>query len=157
MTVTSSLNFLKEFSQATFHNTLVVFTSINYWLRILPFNPFHKILFSIRNNLPKKALEGAAHGDDVFYLFSSMLAYDTEKGTKEDFYIHRFVKLWTNFAKYADPIPTTSDFFNNIKWNQVSDENIDNIFEIGTELRETKNLDRERILFLEKLYEEYAS
>ncbi|XP_061727926.1 esterase FE4-like [Cydia pomonella] len=54
-------------------------------------------------------LEGACHGDDVFYMFSSDYtkdAYESQENLKE--YVTKVTKLWTDFAKTSNPTPDNS-------------------------------------------------
>ncbi|XP_047030744.1 cholinesterase 2-like [Helicoverpa zea] len=47
---------------------------------------------------------GATHGDELFYLFSS-LALPPNLELK---FINKFTEMWTNFAKYSNPTPPSS-------------------------------------------------
>ncbi|XP_063632506.1 carboxylesterase 4A-like [Cydia splendana] len=54
-------------------------------------------------------LEGACHGDDVFYMFSSSYtkdAYESSETLKN--YVANVTKLWTDFAKNSNPTPEDS-------------------------------------------------
>nr|AJP62548.1 carboxylesterase [Oxya chinensis] len=51
-------------------------------------------------------LEGACHGDDVFYLFrSSLFDVAAEPTSTESKTIANLTRLWTNFAKTGNPTP----------------------------------------------------
>ncbi|XP_057666855.1 esterase B1-like isoform X2 [Diorhabda carinulata] len=65
-------------------------------------------------NLFKRILKidnfkGAAHVDDCGYLFTNDVLPRPKKDTLEDISVRRFVKLWTNFAKYGNPTPEGND------------------------------------------------
>ncbi|XP_056644892.1 esterase B1-like isoform X1 [Diorhabda sublineata] len=65
-------------------------------------------------NLFKRILKidnfkGAAHVDDCGYLFTNYVLPRPKKDTLEDISVRRFVKLWTNFAKYGNPTPEGND------------------------------------------------
>ncbi|XP_063531902.1 esterase FE4-like [Cydia strobilella] len=51
-------------------------------------------------------LQGACHGDDVFYMFSNNYtkdAYESQENLKD--YVSKMTKLWTDFAKTSNPTP----------------------------------------------------
>ncbi|XP_063531893.1 carboxylic ester hydrolase-like isoform X3 [Cydia strobilella] len=51
-------------------------------------------------------LQGACHGDDVFYIFSNNYtkdAYESQENLKD--YVSNVTKLWTDFAKTSNPTP----------------------------------------------------
>uniref|UniRef100_A0AAG5DGR7 Carboxylic ester hydrolase n=1 Tax=Anopheles atroparvus TaxID=41427 RepID=A0AAG5DGR7_ANOAO len=53
-----------------------------------------------------KTMKGAAHIDEVYYLFSSPLLRTEVPVTDRSYELRNtMVQLWTNFAKYSDPTP----------------------------------------------------
>ncbi|XP_058456716.1 uncharacterized protein LOC131434086 [Malaya genurostris] len=54
------------------------------------------------------SLDGASHGDDIFYMFDSPLLPKLSTESSELKVRNNFVKLWTNFAKYGNPTPVVS-------------------------------------------------
>ncbi|XP_063531901.1 esterase FE4-like [Cydia strobilella] len=51
-------------------------------------------------------LQGACHGDDLFYMFSNNStkdAYESQENLKN--YVSKMTKLWTDFAKTSNPTP----------------------------------------------------
>ncbi|XP_058123394.1 esterase B1-like [Anopheles ziemanni] len=53
-----------------------------------------------------KTMKGAAHIDEVYYLFSSPLLRTEVPETDRSYELRNtMVQLWTNFAKYSDPTP----------------------------------------------------
>ncbi|XP_058456715.1 uncharacterized protein LOC131434085 [Malaya genurostris] len=73
--------------------------------------------FNFLKKMILNSINGACHGDDIFYLFSpSMLPNlpeDSEKCRLRDTYVH----LLTNFAKYGNPTPDESGL--GFKWTAV--------------------------------------
>ncbi|KAJ8714216.1 hypothetical protein PYW08_007836 [Mythimna loreyi] len=62
---------------------------------------------------------GAIHGDELGYLFDSDM-FDGDTITPEDqLMIDRITTLWTNFAKYGDPTPGTSELLP-VKWEPIT-------------------------------------
>ncbi|XP_050676037.1 bile salt-activated lipase-like [Leptidea sinapis] len=61
--------------------------------------------------------EGACHGDDLFYMFNSLLL--PFRITEKDWNVmEQFTNMWTNFAKYGDPTPKNSHV--PIRWEPSS-------------------------------------
>ncbi|KAF7280919.1 hypothetical protein GWI33_005385 [Rhynchophorus ferrugineus] len=104
-------------------------------------------------NMPKKQIHGVGHADDLFHLFHTFFTPTIEKGSQEDLYIQRFVKMWTNFAKYGDPTPHDNDeILNSIKWTQFNPEE-KHFLDIGHDLKMTGDVDRERMQLWDEIYE----
>nr|QEE13694.1 carboxylesterase 14 [Mythimna separata] len=85
--------------------------------------PVYSYLFKYcgRRNIPKfflprklKAVPGATHADDIFYIFSQKIIFPTFE--KE--MIERVTTMWTNFAKYGDPTPEGSNL--PLKWERAN-------------------------------------
>ncbi|XP_050667199.1 bile salt-activated lipase-like [Leptidea sinapis] len=57
---------------------------------------------------------GAAHGDDLGYLFD-MVFFDSNPIGDDKLVLERMTTMWTNFAKYGDPTPTTSELLP-VRW-----------------------------------------
>ncbi|CAH2106886.1 unnamed protein product [Euphydryas editha] len=75
--------------------------------------------------------KGASHGDDLFYLFDGYLL--PFKINKEDSRIIEYMtSMWTNFAKYGNPTPESSDL--PIKWTPSTKDNL-NFLYIDSELK----------------------
>lgn len=61
----------------------------------------------------------ATHMDELFYLFTQLLAPYNPIFTKEDEETSRkFVQLWTNFAHHFDPTPSQKGGLNGIRWKR---------------------------------------
>lgn len=62
--------------------------------------------FSVTKRLfNQNHVEGACHGDDVFYIFSPPYLPNLPDDSEEYRVRQTFVKLWTNFAKWGVPTP----------------------------------------------------
>ncbi|CAG9862782.1 unnamed protein product [Phyllotreta striolata] len=95
--------------------------------------------------------EGVCHMDDLGYLFKTETLPFPEKNTPEYSYVKRFVKLWTNFAKYGNPTPNNSDF--NIIWEPVKDEKTINYLDIDKQLTKQTIPKQEIFQIWEELYD----
>lgn len=65
-----------------------------------------------------KLIKGAAHGDDISYLWHTSL-YNFPTNPLDPFVItrDRMTRMWTNFAKYSNPTPLgKSDLLLNVTW-----------------------------------------
>ncbi|KAK0088946.1 hypothetical protein PV325_010134 [Microctonus aethiopoides] len=65
-----------------------------------------------------KLIKGAAHGDDIAYLWHMSL-YNFPTNPVDPFVItrDRMTRMWTNFAKYSNPTPLgKSDLLLNVTW-----------------------------------------
>lgn len=107
---------------------------------------------SVITKLPKKQYQGVVHADDLLYLFPTFYTPKIKPGSDEDLYIQRFVKLWTNFAKFGEPTPEDDETLNNVKWEPFSLNKMD-FLDIGKELEIIGNVDAERLKFWDALYE----
>ncbi|XP_053683116.1 esterase B1-like [Sabethes cyaneus] len=64
-------------------------------------------------------IKAAAHMDEIFYLFSSLLVPEVAE-TNKAFQVRRtMVRLWTNFAKCSNPTPA-DDSEIRFRWNPVA-------------------------------------
>ncbi|KAG5864740.1 hypothetical protein JTB14_003391 [Gonioctena quinquepunctata] len=96
----------------------------------------YRVSLESKLNLFKKlfkieALPGVCHGDDMGYLFTNTLVPDCKIGEAENIYLRRFLKLWTNFAKFGNPTPNGTDL--KIQWRPVEKDNL-KFLDIGKEL-----------------------
>ncbi|XP_072939633.1 bile salt-activated lipase-like [Epargyreus clarus] len=64
---------------------------------------------------------GAAHADEIAYLFD--ISYDVNITPDDQVTIDRMTTLWTNFAKYGDPTPVTTDLLPE-KWLPVTKDSL---------------------------------
>lgn len=149
MSLNGPLNYFHRFALCKNFKMTIFFTFLSKVSPIMR----NYILNTIKNT-PKKDLEGVAHADDLFHLFSTFFTPSIQKGSQEDLYIQRFVKLWTNFARYGEPTPHDDETLNSVKWIPSSLDNIQ-FLDIGPELSLIENVDKERIQFWDQLYDEH--
>lgn len=150
MTLESQLNYVKRFSLVKYFYTNIALTVL---CKITILKNF---LNYLANKLPRYEVEGVSHADDLTYLFPSFFAADVTKGSEEDLYIRRFVKLWTNFAKFGNPTPEADETLNNTIWKPVSKERFDEYFVIDKEMKMENNMEKDRVEFWEKIFKQYS-
>ncbi|KAJ3657575.1 hypothetical protein Zmor_009364 [Zophobas morio] len=94
--------------------------------------------------------KGVCHGDDVCYIFKTEHTKYSAK-SYEDRSIRRFVKLWTNFAKTGNPIPSNNDELLTTYWYPASEKYL-YFLDIGEELiADVDPPDMNRLRFWEEL------
>ncbi|XP_034838912.1 esterase FE4-like [Maniola hyperantus] len=110
----------------------------------------YQYLFSYeggRNYIKNKfniSLEGAAHGDELGYLFDMSV----DQGTPSDgdqLMFDRMTTLWTNFVKYGDPTPETTELLQQ-RWLPVTNTTV-NYLSIDSELVMKKRPFKDRLAF----------
>lgn len=67
---------------------------------------FYRFSYDGELNMFKKwfqfqQIEGACHGDELFYLFQNSFAKNPIPNSKDDIMMKRMCRMWTNFAKYG--------------------------------------------------------
>ncbi|KAJ8723702.1 hypothetical protein PYW07_007682 [Mythimna separata] len=62
---------------------------------------------------------GAVHADELGYLFENDMFSGDTTTPKDQLMIDRITTLWTNFAKYGDPTPGTSELLP-VKWKPIT-------------------------------------
>ncbi|KAJ8714215.1 hypothetical protein PYW08_007835 [Mythimna loreyi] len=62
---------------------------------------------------------GAIHADELGYLFDSDIFSGDTITPEDQLMIDRITTLWTNFAKYGDPTPDTSELLP-VKWEPIT-------------------------------------
>lgn len=114
--------------------------------------PLKGFFNSFSNIIPNKTINGVCHADDLGYFFKMFFSPPKiEKDSKEDFYIKRFLKLWTNFAKYGNPTPEMDELFNQTTWKAVSLDTV-NMLDIGEKLECIPFPDINRVKFWDTIY-----
>lgn len=73
-----------------------------------------------------------------------------QPGSIEDVSVRRFMKLWTNFAKYGNPTPNEKDL--GIVWKPVEEGKI-NFMDIGNELTAGVNPEPERMKLWKDIFQ----
>nr|CAH7763188.1 unnamed protein product [Callosobruchus chinensis] len=99
--------------------------------------------------------EGAGHGEDLGYIFYRPT---TEGVTENDILMQkRTVRMWTNFAKYANPTPIKDPLLEDITWpaNDGTDDNL-RYLNIDLKMSVGENPFDEDMRFYDRLYEKYG-
>lgn len=151
MTLKTSLNYFYNFAMNKYFKTAILCSllskaSMNY----LP--SLQETLQEMLRKLPKHEMEGVAHSDDIYYLFSTFFTPPIKLGSEEDKHIQKFVKLWTNFARHGDPTPETEEHLDQVKWKPVIHDKLE-FLEIGEELKMNGNVDEDRLKVWDEIYE----
>ncbi|XP_063917730.1 juvenile hormone esterase-like [Zophobas morio] len=102
-----------------------------YWMTVETKLNFFKMLLNLQ-------MPGVCHCDDIGYLFKHFATPEIVAGSVEDVCLTRFVKLWTNFAKFGNPTPDKNDDLLKVVWKPVTDSDV-NFLEIGKELEAKLN------------------
>ncbi|KAJ8963469.1 hypothetical protein NQ318_018952 [Aromia moschata] len=95
-------------------------------------------------------LPGVCHADDLGYLFKSVLTPEVKPGSLEDVSLRRFVKLWTNFAKFSNPTPEENEL--GITWAPAKAEDIE-FLDVGENLSLETNPESERWAVWRELFQ----
>lgn len=152
MSVQTPLNYFHTFAMNKYFKTAILCSflsklSNNY----LP--SAKESVLGMLQKLPKREIQGVAHADDLFYLFPTFFTPQIKIGSEEDKHIQRFVKMWTNFAKYGKPTPENDEHLN-VQWKPTSHDNVE-FLDIGHELEMIRNIDEDRLKVWDEIYEEY--
>ncbi|XP_072941915.1 bile salt-activated lipase-like [Epargyreus clarus] len=106
--------------------------------------------YKIANNV---TVPGAIHADELGYLFDMNSLPDSP--TPEDqLMIDRMTTMWTNFAKYGDPTPETSDLLP-VKWEPITDSNW-YYYNIDSDLTLERRPFNRRMTFLDLFFKMYG-
>lgn len=119
-------------------------------------------------NLFKKLLNmsdvpGAAHFDELFYLFDAKILDEKVSESSSAWKMRQTMcKMWTNFAKHGDPTPDGENPLP-VKWKSVepSNENADKVdidyLVIDEISKMMTNMYKDRVDFWREVYEKYNS
>uniref|UniRef100_A0A8D8CQM8 Carboxylic ester hydrolase n=1 Tax=Culex pipiens TaxID=7175 RepID=A0A8D8CQM8_CULPI len=117
--------------------------------------------FSITKRLfNQNHVQGACHGDDVFYMFSPTYLPNLPEDSEECRVRQTFVKLWTNFAKWGEPTPNEGSGVP-FRWDPVAKISADSTefdldcLEIDVNTRMIRNPYPERITLWRDLLRRY--
>ncbi|CAK1592678.1 unnamed protein product [Parnassius mnemosyne] len=103
-------------------------------------------LNKIKRNITEN---GAAHADEIGYIFDVSTLSETT--TEDDqFVIDRITTLWTNFVKYGDPTPDTSELLP-VKWSPV-EKDVLHYLDIDRELTMKRRPFHNRMAFWDLFY-----
>ncbi|RZC40939.1 esterase [Asbolus verrucosus] len=98
---------------------------------------FYRISLETRlnffKNLANIKAPGVCHGDDLGYLFKTMISPEIEPDTIEEKSIKKFTKLWTNFARSGNPNGRKKEEFFEDFWQPVTTDI--HFLDIGRELK----------------------
>lgn len=153
MSLDGPLNFFKRFCQVKYFKTLIM---MNFLSKLSGNTSVKSVFQNLSNKLPAANESGVAHADDLFYLFTTFFSPKIAKGSEEDICIQKFVKLWTNFAKFGNPTPEIDDTFSKVTWCAVKGANLEPILDINKELTLSENLENERVAFWDQLHETFV-
>jgi len=103
------------------------------------------LLYGAPENLASEDF-GVVHGDDLLYLFKSVLP-DLAAGEEKEVG-RRMVEMWANFAKYGSPTPFWEE--GREKWTPV-DTTLGNYMELDSEPRMKTQLEKRRMMFWERV------
>ncbi|KAL5286878.1 CES5A.2 family protein [Megaselia abdita] len=114
---------------------------------------FYKKLFNFQH------LRGVCHADELFYIFQTHFQDLPHKEDSQDTKIVRqMCRMWTNFAKYSNPTPSSNDALLDFKWNPVkqingkNDEFVLDYLNISKESKMERQPDKERIHFWKDIF-----
>ncbi|XP_018575271.1 juvenile hormone esterase [Anoplophora glabripennis] len=93
---------------------------------------------------------GACHVDDLGYLFKNVITPPFQPGSIEDISVRRFVKLWTNFAKYGNPTPDEKEL--GITWKPAEKGQL-HFIDIGNELTNEVDPESERMQLWKEIFQ----
>lgn len=109
-----------------------------------------KLCNAIRTILCGHTVRGVCHGDDMYYIFHSMLSHKAAIDSPEHKVIKDMVDIWTSFAANSDP---NCESIRHVKFKPLKDENDIKCLNISTE-REYKTLpEQEKLLLWSSFYE----
>lgn len=120
----------------------------------------YKITLETNLNVFKKARQiqspGVSHGDDIAYLFKTILNCELETGTPEYVGVKRFCRLWANFAKFGDPTKSSDDPILSVNWKPFKGTE-KNFLVIGKSLENRVNPNKKRMNFWMNILQEHSN
>ncbi|XP_041980325.1 juvenile hormone esterase-like isoform X2 [Aricia agestis] len=151
----NNINFTKYLSDITFkyhiHKLLGLFMNTNAKCYFYQFSGYtERNIFG--NQKEKHNITGAAHFDDLMYLFHSKI-YDLPIVSANDQsckVIRNICMLFTNFAKSGNPTPDSSL---GVLWPEYDEEN-KTCLDIAEDLTLKRSLDTDAVQFWDKIYQE---
>nr|CAH7738335.1 unnamed protein product [Callosobruchus chinensis] len=101
--------------------------------------------------------KGACHADEFSYLFKNSGTVEvTDKNSQEMLGILRMVRMWTNFAKSANPTPNRNDPILPIEWKPISKQRF-HVLDIDDELKLLDDHpEKEAMDFWDMLHQRYS-
>ncbi|XP_053674710.1 esterase B1-like [Anopheles nili] len=118
-------------------------------------------LGNIKRLLNMTHLPGVCHGDDVFYMFHSVLNTPLVETDNETFVRYAFLTMWSNFAHYGNPTPVDGHATSKLpRWEAVQpcgkDEFTLRCLHIDRELQMIPNPLEKRSSFWRDLFRKYG-
>ncbi|XP_026747784.1 bile salt-activated lipase-like isoform X2 [Trichoplusia ni] len=104
-------------------------------------------LLKVKKNLTSA---GASHGDELGYLFSSD-TFPEVPDERDQYVIDVITKLWTDFAKYGNPTPETTELIP-VKWTPVIDNKKRPYLNIDNPVRLESRVFHDRMAFWDLYY-----
>lgn len=148
MTLDSDFNLFKSLcTPRLFYPTMFFF----YLAYKTGSGPLNTMFLKMANIMPRKAITGACHADDLSYIFKPILSEKVKPGSEEEIYMKRFIRLWANFARTGNPTPDKNDQLLNVQWKPVTREE-NWVLDIGTKLEMREFPNRERMEFWDSIY-----
>lgn len=109
----------------------------------------YRYIFSYSGST-NKTWSGATHGEELKYLFNN----GDDETEQDKLVTDRLAELWTNFAKYGDPTPETTELLS-VKWTPVT-KTTQPYLEIDSDLTLKNRPFHRRMAFWDIFYEEYG-
>nr|XP_023028102.1 esterase E4-like [Leptinotarsa decemlineata] len=111
----------------------------------------------LSKKLSDSDIVGAAHADEISHLFKPLVNLPIVEGSEEDSYVKKLVKLWTNFAKFGNPTPKKDVTLDNVIWEPVKSDRLDNICDINKTVTITENFESLRVAFWDNMYRNFSA
>ncbi|CAH0668887.1 unnamed protein product [Spodoptera exigua] len=113
--------------------------------------PVYEYLFSYSGN---SANDGAPHSSELNYLFNDGSG-NIVRSEEDQLIADRISTLWTNFVKFGNPTPQTSDLLP-VKWTPVTTSSRPTLV-IDTDIRMDSRVENQRMAFWDLFYSVYGS
>ncbi|KAF5298222.1 hypothetical protein FQA39_LY02646 [Lamprigera yunnana] len=94
--------------------------------------------------------EGVCHGDDLGYLFRTVITPKIKPRSVEENGMKVFTKYWSTFAKTGNPNPSEKQPFINVEWKPVEENKI-NFVDIGENITVGINPEESRMAFWDEV------
>lgn len=133
--VATMFNFLelesyREFWHPIYRTVQLRLENSRYPTYLYRFDYDSKLCNAIRTILCGHTIRGVCHGDDMYYIFHSMLSHKAAIDSPEHKVIKDMVDIWTSFAAKSDP---NCDSIKHVNFTPLKIENNIKCFNISTE------------------------